>query len=163
MLVFVLVRLLLFCLFCIQTMTTNSTGCAIARARSLVDESNCLFNFFFVNPMVTSWLIKSAYGIPPDACDGWRCQIICGRCLANQIYQTALKNEHPIGTPDVGPAFNKQPIPSQWPALSYLCCAFLCPCFVTCNALRKYIKMPCGLAFCCVPTMTGEDSLFNMM
>ncbi len=97
-------------------------------------------------PLVSIWLLHSAYGIQHDPnhdCCNFLC---CSCCLANQVYQTSLNRKNP--SIDGGKQFNiVQPAPVP---CCYLCTTICCGPWVIADTLKKYIGMPYWLGLCCV-------------
>ncbi len=132
------------------------TACAFASSRTNLDGSSFAFNLFCVKPLVTTWLVKSAYGLEQDIvgdCLKLYCCFSC--CLANQIYQTTLKRKNP--THDGGVLHNTQPLPTTWcpPTWGYLCGALLCGNCVMASSLQEHVGMPWCFGCLCAGPFAG--------
>jgi hypothetical protein len=125
---------------------------ALASARSTLDGSPICFNLFCVHPLVTIWLIHSAYGIPCTTMD--IIELWCfGNCYINRVFQTVMKHGNP------NPNFrgvSKNTAPLNDPCcptctLPTCCASFWCPCCYSAYKLKQHIDMPMclGLLFTC--------------
>lgn len=137
----------------ISVFSTYSYCCpfiALAQARSHLDGSSCCFNCCAMNPAVTRWLIRSAYGIPGSAFEDCYTTYFCPCCSINQMLQTTKSYGNP--TPDGGAAKNLGQFTTQTGNCSCgTCCYsfFCCPCAIA-TTLNTAMDMPFCFALCCV-------------
>jgi Cys-rich protein (TIGR01571 family) len=113
------------------------TGVADSEAKSLVDGSQCIFNYYCVNCVVNRWMIRTAYGIPGDECNDCLVASFCCPCSTNQLYQTAYKRGNPVKFN--GGNHNNE---GTWQApnsctMSNCCYATWCPCCATGTTMNK--------------------------
>ena len=132
-------------------------GCALAQSRTYLDESNCIFNYFFTPLIPFRWMVRSSYGIGSK--DEWiedcALSIFCPCCVVNQLYQTTQRFGNP--TSDGGRQKNSYP----WVASSITnstsksdlfvkflksCCCM--PCTIA-ESLERSIGLPCVLGCFC--------------
>lgn len=128
------------------------TNCAAAQARSQMDGSSCCFNMCAMNPVVTRWLIRSAYGIPGSVWEDCLFTMCCPCCAINQMYQTTAAYGNP--TPDGGAVKNTGQFMTQTGNCTCgTCCYsfFCCPCAIA-TTLDMAMGMPFWFALCCVGT-----------
>ena len=132
-----------FCSYC-------CTGCAAAQARTQMDGSSCCFNYCAMNPIVTRWLIRSAYGIPGSEFEDCYMTMCCPCCTINQMYQTTAAYGNP--TPDGGAVKNQGYFVTQTgncSARAFLCSCFCFPCAIA-STLQMSMGMPFWFGCCCV-------------
>lgn len=123
---------------------------AIAEAKSLMDESDFFFNSTCLNVVTMRWLIRTAYGIPGDACNDCLMGCFCLPCTANQILQTT--NNHRNPTADGGRAKNRDEYRSAAQSCSFSNClwACCCPFCAVGTGLEQSLGMPWLFGCLCV-------------
>ena len=90
-----LIRPLLF--FPITHSSCCCPYCALAQARTNLDDSSLFFNLCFVTSCPTRWMIRTAYGIQGNAYEDCYVPCCCVCCTANQLLQTTEKLGDPFG------------------------------------------------------------------
>ena len=61
------------------------TPCALAQARTNLDDSSCCFNCCFLTSCPERWMIRTAYGIKGNAWEDCYIPCFCPCCTANQV------------------------------------------------------------------------------
>lgn len=125
--------------------------CAIAQARTYVDNSPPIFNFCCMSHVTERWLIRSAYGIPGDACADCYTSFFCPCCAANQAYQTAKERGNPVDNggryANVSDFITPLPAPTATAKnYMYSCCCM--PCAVG-DMMERAVGMPWYLGCLC--------------
>lgn len=133
--------------------------CAIAQARTYVDNSPPIYNFCCLNHVVERWLIRSAYNIPGDACADCYTSVFCPCCVANQAYQTAKDRGVPVDNGGRYANVNQFTIPIPPPTATvqnymYSCCCM--PCAIG-DMMERAVGMPWYLGCCCTNVWAARN------
>eukprot|EP01038_Epipyxis_sp_PR26KG_P009332 gene9332-12574_t len=133
------------------------TSLAFAEGKSNVDGSQVQFNATCIPCCVTRWLVRTAYGIPGDACNDCLLSTFCSCCVANQLFQTSYRLGNPVKNSG-GYHNNIGEKQTTTPCTCSACCYSLwCfPC-ATGKALERSIGMPFFLGCCCVNPCTASQ------
>eukprot|EP01038_Epipyxis_sp_PR26KG_P009547 gene9547-12858_t len=133
------------------------TNLAFSEGKSNVDGSQFLFNYMCISCCVSRWLVRTAYGIPGDACNDCLVTTFCSCCVANQLFQTSYKRGNPVKNSG-GYHNNTGEMQTTTPCTCSACC-YSCWCFpcATGNALEKSIGMPFFFGCCCVNPCTASQ------
>eukprot|EP01038_Epipyxis_sp_PR26KG_P015896 gene15896-21557_t len=126
------------------------TSLAFSEGKTNVDGSQVEFNATCIPCCVTRWLVRTAYGIPGDACNDCLVSTFCSCCAANQLFQTSYKRGNPVRS-NGGYHYNTGIWQTSTPCSCILCCYSLwCfPCAVG-RAMEISVGMPYLLGCCCV-------------
>jgi len=135
--------------------------CALAEARSNMDESPMLFNLACLPACCVApqrWLLRTAYHIPGDACtDSSSALLPC--CAANQMLQTS--QQHGNVSIGGGPRFNRRPwrygVGSMGDDAGQCVYSSLCCCAATGRALENSMGMPCFMGCCCITPCAARN------
>jgi hypothetical protein len=137
-------------------------GWAMAQSRSMLDGSDCMFNFMCLNPCAYRWMVRSAYGIGDASSCGDDCMYstCCSCCVANQVYQTTKAYGH-VSPTDAGPLFNQTEFNNNFSsgngALMRCLGAFFCTQCMMGQVMERSIGMPFWLGLCWVNPFLGRN------
>lgn len=129
--------------------------------KSMVDGSDYFFNSHYsgigFNPMVTRWLVRSAYGIEGSSCEDCLVTYFCCPCAANQLYQTVDRLGHP--TTEGGRYFNIEADIQPECTCVECCYVCACPCCMVGDSLKTALEMPWCMGCCCVSPCAASQLL----
>jgi hypothetical protein len=103
------------------------------------------------------YMIRTAYGIPGDACSDCLIGSFCQPCSANQLYQTTKQYGNP--TPDGGRSRNVKVWDTNTGSNTCGNCilaTFCLPCSIGAS-VEKATGMPCILGACCINICTARN------
>ena len=85
--------------------------CAMAYARSQLDDSNIVFNLSCTCLPLNRWLIRTAYGINGDTIEDVATSICCFPCAVNQMLHTTIARGNPTSDGGMLQNFEKWEVP----------------------------------------------------
>lgn len=132
--------------------------CALGNAREKLDGSPCIFTCCLINPIISRWLVRSAYQIPGSSCDDCIYGLFCPCCVTNQVYQTTKRYRNPSN--DGGKQFNTKRFefaPNTEPCCSNCLYTFFCYSCSIGSSLNRAMGMPFCLGCCCVNVCTARN------
>jgi Cys-rich protein (TIGR01571 family) len=132
--------------------------CALAKARTQLDGSDCAYNFFCVGHVPERWMIRTGYGIPGDGCNDLAVACCCFPCSVNQLYQTTKSRGNP--TVNGGHEYNKERFNRPNDDRGFwrrLCCGIFClPC-TSGAAMQRGVGMPFWMGCGCMNICTARN------
>lgn len=132
--------------------------CALASARTQLDDSHCIYNFFCLSHVPERWMIRTAYDIPGSGEDDALIACFCFPCSANQLYQTTKRHGNP--TLNGGRRYNKELFArpaDERGVFRRFCCALFCNPCTTGQALQRGVGMPFWMGCCCTNVCTARN------
>jgi hypothetical protein len=107
--------------------------CAMAYARSQLDDSNIVFNLSCTCLPLNRWLVRTAYGINGDTMEDVVTSVLCFPCAVNQMLHTTIARGNPSTDGGMLQNFERWEVPltkvdiaSQLPSnISYLLFLYL--------------------------------------
>ena len=133
------------CKFCLFSFLCSP--CAVASARSMLDNSPFCFNLLCLDHVTARWLIRTAYDIPADRENDCTVAFFCPCCTINQALQTTNKYKNRFK--ESGESFGNT---ENWSASSSklsLENIFCMPCKMA-TILKKSMDLPWIIGFLCV-------------
>ena len=85
--------------------------CAMAYARSQLDDSNIVFNLSCTCLPLNRWLIRTAYGINGDTMEDVATSVCCFPCTVNQMLHTTIARGNPTSDGGMLQNFEKWEVP----------------------------------------------------
>ena len=132
--------------------------CALASARTQMDDSDCIYNFFCLGHVPERWMIRTAYDIPGDPITDAGVAVCCFPCSVNQLYQSTKAYGNP--TVNGGKVYNKQRFArpeNDEGFLKRLCCAIFCTQCTAGAAMERGVGMPFWMGCCCMNMCTARN------
>lgn len=137
--------------------------CALADARTKLDESNWYVNCSIMHPISTRWLIRTAYNIPGSAHDDCWSAACLPCCTINQFLQTTNTYGKVQDIQQVGPSFNVNPrLGIQQRPFDHLIYDILYSLFCNRCAIgytMETVGMPFWFGCCCVGVFEANSIL----
>lgn len=132
--------------------------CALASARSNLDDSHWMYNMFCLGHVAERWMIRTAYNIPGGGGQDCVVACCCFPCSANQLYQTTKTRGNP--TVNGGRSYNKErferPVENRG-VLKRFCCAVFCNPCTTGHAVHMAVGMPFWMGCMCTNMCTARN------
>lgn len=132
--------------------------CALASARTNIDDSHWFYNVFCMGHVTERWMIRTAYDIAGSGGNDCLIGSCCIPCSANQLYQTTKSYGNP--TLNGGRVYNKESF--SRPAddkgiIKRFCCAVFCNPCTTGQALSTAVGMPFWMGCLCTNMCTARN------
>lgn len=131
--------------------------CAMAYARSQLDDSNIVFNLSCTCLPLNRWLIRTAYGINGDTMEDVATSVCCFPCTVNQMLHTTIARGNPTSDGGMLQNFEKWEVPlnkvhtkgTYYNGANILYSLFCFPCAVG-TAMENSVGTPFWFGMCCI-------------